>query len=272
MNNRNHLRTKYEIGMIILAIVVLMILFVEFTMDISDEQAAMLANIDFGILTIFAVDYFYRLIIAKNKILFVRNNVFDLVAILPFDKVFRLARLARLARVTRFSRLIKLSKLARVAALSGKISGNVRAVFRTNGLQYMIAFTGFSIVLGALSIMALEPKMTKFGDALWWALVTATTVGYGDISPETSGGRIVAGILMIVGIGLIGMITGSIATFFVGKLVGKSEEKPSYSSVHTSMIKEKIDNIETLDPDDLFILLGNIKTLWEASNKKGEIR
>ena len=269
MKQRNNISYIYEIGMIALAIIVLIILLIEYTMNISDVQAAVLARIDIGVLLIFAVDYFYRLIVAGNKISFIRNNVFDLIAILPFDKAFRLARLARLTRLTRFSRLTRVTKLARVTALFGKITGNVRAVFRTNGLQYMIAFTGFSIVLGALSIMTLEPRMSKFGDALWWALVTATTVGYGDISPETSGGRIVAGILMIVGIGLIGMITGSIATFFVGKLVGQNEENTSYSNAHTSLIKEKIDNIDTLDQDDLFILLGNIKTLWESSNNKG---
>ena len=133
----------------------------------------------------------------------------------------------------------------------------------------MIVFTGFSIVMGALSIMTREPRMPKFGDALWWALVTATTVGYGDISPETSGGRIVASILMIVGIGLIGMITGSIATYFVGKMVDQNDKKVSYSNTHATMIKEQIDNLESLDQDDLFILLRNIKTLWDASNNKG---
>jgi voltage-gated potassium channel len=258
----------YEIVMIALAVIVLIILFIEFTMNISEEQADTLARIDIGILLTFAVDYFYRLIASKNKVTFFKNNIFDLVAIMPFDKAFRLARLARLTRLTRFSRLIRFSKLARVTALFGKTSGNIRAIYRTNGLQYMIAFTGFSIVLGALSIMTLESKISNFGDAMWWALVTATTVGYGDISPETSGGRIVASILMIVGIGLIGMITGSIATFFVGKLVGQSEEKNSYSTTHATMIKEQIDKIEALDRGDLFILLRNIKTLWEASNSQ----
>ena len=54
----------------------------------------------------------------------------------------------------------------------------------------------------------------SFGDALWWSIVTCTTVGYGDISPSTTVGRVVAVILMLFGIGLIGMLTGAITTFF----------------------------------------------------------
>ena len=54
----------------------------------------------------------------------------------------------------------------------------------------------------------------RFIDALWWSFVTASTVGYGDISPQTGLGRLIASILMLVGIGTIGMLTGTIATYF----------------------------------------------------------
>ena len=55
----------------------------------------------------------------------------------------------------------------------------------------------------------------KFQDALWWSFVTTTTVGYGDLSPATSAGRIVASFLMLVGIGLIGSLTSTITSFFL---------------------------------------------------------
>ena len=57
--------------------------------------------------------------------------------------------------------------------------------------------------------------VSSFGDALWWAVVTATTVGYGDLSPVTSTGRVIAVVLMFVGIGVIGAFTATIASWFI---------------------------------------------------------
>ena len=74
---------------------------------------------------------------------------------------------------------------------------------------------GLGIIISALVISYVE-KM-NYSDSLWWAFVTATTVGYGDISPKTHIGRFVAIFLMLIGIGTFGMITGTIATYFLNK-------------------------------------------------------
>jgi voltage-gated potassium channel len=70
------------------------------------------------------------------------------------------------------------------------------------------------IFLASVAFWLLEPKR-DFLDAFWWSIVTATTVGYGDISPATLGGRIVGVVLMILGIGFIGVLTATIAGIFV---------------------------------------------------------
>jgi voltage-gated potassium channel len=61
------------------------------------------------------------------------------------------------------------------------------------------------------------PNIHNYADALWWAVVTVTTVGYGDKYPVSAGGRGVAVVLMLVGIGLIGLLTATVASFFVGE-------------------------------------------------------
>lgn len=72
------------------------------------------------------------------------------------------------------------------------------------------------MLLSAAALAYFEPNI-RFFDALWWSVVTMTTVGYGDISPATTGGRAIAGLIMIIGIGIIGMFTATIASLFVEK-------------------------------------------------------
>ena len=82
----------------------------------------------------------------------------------------------------------------------------------------MALVAGLTVLGGALAEYYVERRagsMTSFGDSLWWAIVTATTVGYGDLSPVTTEGRIIAVALMLVGIGVIGVFTATVASWFV---------------------------------------------------------
>ncbi len=261
----------YELFMAFLALVILAILFVEFTRPLTEEQESILFRIDMTILSIFAVDYFYRFARAKDKWVFFKSNIFDLIAIMPFDKAFRIARLARLTRLarlsrsTRISRSLKLSKFGRIFVFANRIGNTVKGVFNTNGLIYVVIATFVIILLGALGIMAFENNMKTFADALWWSLVTTTTVGYGDISPQSTGGRILAGILMIVGIGFLGMVTGSIATYFVDQLSkGQEGNQATVVNEQIEYVKQKLDIIETLSDKELEYLWKTIVIIREA--------
>jgi len=91
----------------------------------------------------------------------------------------------------------------------------------------------FVLVFLASIMFWLFEERTDFSDALWWSLVTVTTVGYGDISPTTLGGRIVGVILMITGIGLLGILTATIASLFIeDQLLENKGMKPAAVSGH----------------------------------------
>ena len=96
-----------------------------------------------------------------------------------------------------------------------------RALFAHHGLQFVV-FTVSAIVFAGAGLEvyfernAVGPTaIHSYGDALWWAIVTVTTVGYGDKIPATGAGRVVATGLMLTGIGLVGALTATIASFFV---------------------------------------------------------
>lgn len=175
--------------------------------------------LDTAILIIFAVDYVARFVMAKNKRAFFKRNIFDLIAIIPFNSIFAVFRTLRILRIARLAKLSKLTKLARLVGVGGRFKQRASAFLHMNGLIYVIYLNIASIALGAVAIYTLEKGVTvqTFTDALWWSFVTTTTVGYGDISPSTAGGRVVAAVLMVFGIGLVSMLTGTIATYFTSK-------------------------------------------------------
>lgn len=186
----------YEIALAALALAVIWLL------TLPEEGWVSTAN--WLIWAVFATDYLVRLAIAPDRRKFIRGHIPELIAALPLEP-FRVLRIARLAR------------LLRAGAVLWRLTRNIRQVLGTNGLSYVLVFTGAVIVLGSAGIWLVEPGMESFGNALWWSVVTATTVGYGDLSPTEPLGRVIAVCLMMVGIGTIGMITGSIATHFIAK-------------------------------------------------------
>lgn len=226
----------YELIMVLLAIVVAINLYMNFFVDLSTNQALLVDRVDMILLWIFIVDYTVRLIKAENRIRFVKSNWIDLVAIMPFDMAFRVFRLARLVRIVKVFRLIRAGVMLR------RFFSVPLKILHTNNLGRVLSVTIVLIILGAMGIYAVEEKVNSFGDALWWSIVTTTTVGYGDISPASTGGRIIAVLLMIIGIGTIGMLTGSIATYFL------SDKKQNDDLMN--LIHDKIGNLPNLGDEE----------------------
>jgi voltage-gated potassium channel len=162
-----------------------------------------------GVITwlVFLVDYVMhaRHLVKYGRTGFGRFDLFVVIATAPwflipgaqlgqFVVLLRLARLARLAMATRGARRL-FERLGRVALLAGGV-----------------------VVIGSLVAYHAEhptnPEFATVGDALWWGIVTLTTVGYGDVVPQTSTGRWAGVTIMVTGVAVLGLLAGSLASFF----------------------------------------------------------
>jgi voltage-gated potassium channel len=157
---------------------------------------------------VFLADYLLRLLLADDRWRFVRKNWVDGIAVvLPLLRPLRILSLIRVARV--IDRRLTASLQGRVAAYVSLTSALV---------VFMASLAELDAERGAP-----EATIGSFGDALWWAFTTITTVGYGDRYPVTGQGRLVAVLLMVAGIALLGVVTAAVASWFVGRVTAAAQ-------------------------------------------------
>lgn len=171
--------------------------------------------LNWGAWLAFCGDLAVRLWLAPVRLALLRRAWFD-VALIVLTPPFVASDTLQSARALRAARVLR---VLRAGALFVLALRRLRAVFAHRGFHY-VALVGLgTVLLGAAAIFVLErpsnPAIGTLDDALWWAIVTTTTVGYGDISPTTGEGRFVAVLLMVVGIGVIGAFTATVASFLV---------------------------------------------------------
>lgn len=178
--------------------------------DYNSGLSTTLIYLDSAIGVIFTTDYIIRLILSHNKIKFFKENILDLIAILPFNSTLRIFRTLKFVKFVKFTKILKAS---RFISLLTRLYKRIGSFFNTNGFKYMVFLSVALIFVGGILISVTENMSLQ--DGIWWAFVTTTTVGYGDISPGTHYGRMIAIVLMVFGIGLIGSVTSTLTSFFM---------------------------------------------------------
>jgi voltage-gated potassium channel len=168
-----------------------------------------LAVLSWSVWAAFLLDFVVRVALARHRRRYVVRHWYDVLLVaLPMLRPLRLLRLVALARL--------LDRSAR-ANLTGRVGIYVGAV--------VVSAVG----LGALAVLDAEQdaagaNITGIGDALWWAVSTVTTVGYGDVYPVTTTGRFVGVALMVVGVAAVGIATALLAAWLITYLTAEEAE------------------------------------------------
>jgi len=169
----------------------------------SNIVTVVLAYFLVGIWAVFIVDYFVRLGLASNRRKFVRHNILDMTSmVIPFMRPFLL-----------------LVYLRRLRWFRGRTGSSLRA--------RILAYAGSAVIMFiyviSLAVFAAErhapgASITSYGDSVWWAMETISTVGYGDMVPVTVPGRIYAVFLMLGGMVIVGATTATVISYLSEKV------------------------------------------------------
>lgn len=164
---------------------------------------------------LFTIEYFARVVFSKRKLKFVFSfyGLIDLLAILPFYLAFAVD-----LRSLRLVRLLRLARILKLARYNTALQRFAKALYVAK--EELVIFTLASFVVLYLSAVgiyhfeyAAQPEVFRsIFDSLWWSVATLTTVGYGDIYPITTGGRFFTFTVLMVGLGLVAVPAGIVAS------------------------------------------------------------
>ncbi len=208
----------YEIFIALLAVISLINLAISVLPFFSDNVKEIAQLVDRPLTAIFLLDFTSRLLRSEPKRAYFidQRGWLDLLGSLP--SFFRLFRIFRLLRVTRLMGEYGLRNIVRSFIRDRADNALLVVVF-----MVIVVLEFGSMVVVYFEQYAPGANITTGGDAVWWAFVSITTVGYGDQFPVTPGGRTAAVLVLAAGVGLFGVLSGYLANFF---LAPSSKEEP----------------------------------------------
>lgn len=234
---RRRFEAATEGPMLLLALAMVPLLVVPLAVDLPPAARRAVVAADWVVWGAFALHYLVRLGLASHRWGFVRREWQDLLIVaLPFLRPLRVVRSAGALRALR---------LARLGAVLGEVWHEGRRLLGRHHLGVALVVTAVTVVGGAGLTFAVEQggdgSIETLGDALWWAVTTVTTVGYGDAFPVTAAGRWIATVLMLAGIALFGVVTANLAALLVERDV-----EPEQSAIERRL-EEVIDRLERIE-------------------------
>ncbi|SEQ71304.1 voltage-gated potassium channel [Hyunsoonleella jejuensis] len=183
--------------------------------NLKPETKTILQVIEWFSVIIFSLEYVLRIYVADSKPKFVFSffGIIDLLAILPFYLSFGVD--LRSLRALRFLRLFRILKLVRYNRAMNHFTSAIKSA--KEEIFLFIFITLILIYFSAVGIYYFENEaqpehFSSIFDSLWWAIITLTTVGYGDVYPITVGGKVFTFIILMIGLGIVAIPTGIISS------------------------------------------------------------
>ncbi|RDH79877.1 ion transporter [Mycolicibacterium moriokaense] len=219
-------RTEWPLAAI--AVIFLAIYSVEVLLQPPSHVRTTLEIVNSVLYLAFVCDYFVRLSLARRKVRWFFTHLLDLAIVaLPFLRPLRLLRLLV---------LVKVMQHAVGVAIRGRV------------VLYTACSAVLLIYVASLAVLEAErgnpaSDIQSFGEAVWWSITTVTTVGYGDFAPVTDTGRVIAVLLMIGGISLLGVVTGTLASWIVQRVSEEDDENQAATRAQINALRADVQRL-----------------------------
>ena len=205
----------FDIALLIAIGLSVTIVMLESVRPIQEAHSVLLRNLEWIFTALFTLEYIARLLCVRRPTDYVRSfyGIIDLIAILPsFINLFTSANYVMVIRVLRLLRVFRVLKLAHFLEESDTLLTALRSS-RRKIMVFVFTVLALVLIMGTLMYL-IEGEghgFTSIPQSVYWAIVTLTTVGYGDITPHTVWGKLLASVIMIMGYGIIAVPTGIFA-------------------------------------------------------------
>jgi voltage-gated potassium channel len=250
----------------------LLIVFVEYLFPLDFEHKLILDTFDLVIVILLGLDFYARFSrTSEKKLHFLLKHWFEIPAMIPLIVLLAIDPSSNL-QYLRFLALFRLFRLYRILSLLKGKGGELIILAGVSGIS--IIFGGLAVVIAELNNSASNIK--NLSDGVWWAIATITTVGYGDYYPVTPLGKIIASFVMFIGLAFLTSFAGLLSSTLIA---GKMKQKNNYSTGRKIILNEtkefirnRVNEIERLDQEDLETLINVIKALNEKGMKHTDTR
>lgn len=212
----------YELLVLGFSLLAVTLLVLQYVVPVSTETVRLVQWADSALCAVFFADFVRSFRRADDRWRYLRTTGWlDLLSSIPAVDALRIARAARVLRILR---------VIRVLLLSRQLGRRLRDSPRQNALLTAAFACTVLLLVGSVTVLEFEAgvgNIDEADDALWWAFTTITTVGYGDYTPVTTGGRLAGALLMLGGIGTFGLMAGLLASALLGPRDAEDERSSS---------------------------------------------
>ena len=233
----------FDIALLIAILLSTFVVLLQSVEGINITYGIFLSVLEWFFLIIFTLEYILRIICSENRVRYIKSffGIIDLLAILPMfiGIFFTAAQILLIVRVLRLFRLLRILKMSRFLAESNILLKALKA-----SMPKIILFISTMIfavtIAGSIMYVIEGPQRgyTSIPQSMYWAVVTVTTVGYGDISPQTTLGKLIASLLMMSSYGILAVPTG-IITYELAQTHKKAASNKDKAPLSKNEVKSK---------------------------------